>query len=329
MPHMLPMSTREPRHPVVLIVLLEPDNRSPHLSSPSHIFYTRSLRASSHPVRVAAISFLNPAPLMWDFEHPPLAEELVQRYKLHYTLPSACADELLSGRADLGLIPVASLTPELAVVPGCTISSLSRVRSIQLIVKQPFTFETVRIISADTASRSSRAYAEVLFRTFIKTDPAFLPSPADPIAMLRQADAALLIGDPALLALEHRKQIEHAVGPCQWFDLAYEWHTRTGLPWVAAVWAVCPEALVKRNVSPKQLSEDLIRSRDNGLAHIEDLVQEWTPRIPLSPETIREYLTHNIHYNLTSDSIRTIEIFRYYASEARILPPLPSLTFLR
>ena len=61
--------------------------------------------------------------------------------------------------------------------------------------------------------------------------------------MLQQADAALLIGDPALLALESRDQIEHAVGPCQWIDLAHEWHTRTGLPWVAAVWAVRPEAL--------------------------------------------------------------------------------------
>jgi chorismate dehydratase len=146
--------------------------------------------------------------------------------------------------------------------------------------------------------------------------------------MLRQADAALLIGDPALLALEHRKQIEHAVGPCQWFDLAYEWHTRTGLPWVAAVWAVRPESLRNRNITAAQLIEDLTRSRDNGLAHIDDLVREWTPRIPLAPETIREYLTHNIYYTLTSDCIRTIEIFRYFASEARILPPLPSLNFL-
>jgi chorismate dehydratase len=265
---------------------------------------------------------------MWDFEHPPLDATLAQRYKLHYTLPSLCAEELLSGRADLGLIPVASLTPELTVVPGCTIASLSRVRSIQLIVKRPFTLNTVRIISADTASRSSRVYAEVLFRTFMQTDPAFLPSPADPIAMLRQADAALLIGDPALLALEHRKQIEHAVGPCQWFDLAHEWHTRTGLPWVAAVWAVRPESLHNRNITASQIIEDLAHSRDNGLAHIEDLVREWTPRLPLAPETIREYLTHNIHYTLTTNCIRTIEIFRYYASEARILPPLPQLTFL-
>src|SRR3984893_8993871 len=118
-------------------------------------------------LRVAAIHFLNPAPLMWDFEHPPLAAELAQRYQLHYTQPSLCADELLAGRADLGLIPIASLTPDLAIVPGCTIASLDEVRSIQLIVRHPHTLDTIRTIAADTASRSSLAYAHILFRKFL------------------------------------------------------------------------------------------------------------------------------------------------------------------
>src|SRR5580692_9631889 len=148
-------------------------------------------------LRVAAINFLNPAPLMWDFEPPPLAATLAQRYTLHYTQPSRCADELLAERADLGLIPIASLTPSLAIVPGCTIASLDRVRSIQLIVKQKsgatastgYSLAQVRTIAADTASRSSLAYAQILFRRFIGADPTFLPAAADPIAMLSRADA--------------------------------------------------------------------------------------------------------------------------------------------
>src|SRR5258707_5287280 len=229
-------------------------------------------------LRVAAINFLNPAPLMWDFEHPPLADTLTQRYTLHYTQPSLCADELLAARADLGLIPIASLTPDLAIVPGCTIASLNEVRSIQLIVKSgntksPHALSTVKTIAADTASRSSLAYAEILFRKFLNTHPTFIPAPADPIAMLQQADAAILIGDPALLALESREDIEKNVGPCQWFDLAHEWHTPTNLPWVAAVWAVRPEAL-GHDVTAAQLTEDLETSRNHGLLNIERLVQQ-------------------------------------------------------
>jgi chorismate dehydratase len=279
-------------------------------------------------LRVAAINFLNPAPLMWDFEHPPLASPLAQRYTLHYTQPSLCADELLAARADLGLIPIASLTPDLAIVPGCTIASLNEVRSIQLIVKSPHTLSSIRTIAADTASRSSLAYAEILFRKFLNTHPTFLPAAADPIAMLQHADAAILIGDPALLALESRKSIEKKIGPCQWFDLAHEWHSRTNLPWVAAVWAVRPEALTSSHITPQQLTEDLETSRNHGLLNIENLVEQWTPRIAIPPATIRHYLSSNIHYVLNTDCIRAIERFRQYAAEVDVLPPLPHLRFL-
>jgi chorismate dehydratase len=267
---------------------------------------------------------------MWDFEHPPLdtapATTLAQRYQLQYMRPSQCAEALLTGQADLGLIPIAALTPDLAIVPGCAIASLDRVRSIQLILKAPHTLQTVRTVAADTASRSSLAYAQVLFRKFLGTNPDFVPAPADPIAMLARADAALLIGDPALLALEAREQIERTTGPCLWLDLAHEWHTRTGLPWVAAVWAVRPEAML--SVSPARLTEDLQRSRDHGLARIEALVAEWTPRIALPPATIRHYLTQNIHYTLDPACIEAIALFRQYAAEIDALPALGSLRFL-
>ena len=279
-------------------------------------------------LRVAAINFLNPAPLMWDFEHPPLASPLAQRYTLHYTQPSLCADELLAARADLGLIPIASLTPSLAIVPGCTIASLHEVRSIQLIVKKTHTLTTIKTIAADTASRSSLAYAEILFRKFLHTRPTFLPAAADPIAMLQHADAAILIGDPALLALESREAIEKEIGPCEWHDLAHEWHTRTNLPWVAAVWAVRPEALTSSHITSRQLTTDLEASRNRGLTHIEQLVEQWTPRIAIPPATIRHYLTQNIHYHLDPNCIRAIELFRQYAAEVDVLPPLPHLRFL-
>jgi len=277
---------------------------------------------------------------MWDFEHPPANAALAERYQIHYTDPAQCAVELTEGRADLGLIPIAALTPSLAIVPGCVIASLDEVRSIQLIVKIEIKLDQprdqalaqVRTIATDTASRSSLAYTQILFRQFIGTDPAFLPAAADPIAMLAQADAALLIGDPALLALQARGAIEDAAGPCLWIDLAHEWRVRTGLPWVAAVWAARPEALAPKDssssASAAQLIEDLQQSRDHGLAHIEELVAEWTPRIALPAATIRSYLKHNIHYTLTPDCIAAISLFRSYAAEAGALPPLPTLRFL-
>ena len=285
------------------------------------------------PLRVAAISFLNPAPLLYNFEHEPTASALAAKYELHYTTPANCAAELLSGTADLGLIPIASLTPELAIVPGCTIASQHEVRSILLLVKNPHSLpvadalKAVRTIAADSASRSSQAYAHILFERFHETRPDFVEHLADPIPMLAANDAALLIGDPALLAREHRTDIDAAHNHnLLWLDLATLWREYTGLPWVAAVWAVRPEALT--DITAAQLTADLIAGRDAGLAHIDDLVREWTPRLALPAETIHTYLTENIHYTLDQDCLQAIMRFRELAAEIGVLPPLPILNSL-
>jgi chorismate dehydratase len=277
-------------------------------------------------LRVAAISFLNPAPLLYDFEHEPGASRLREHYAVHYTLPSACARELLDGTADLGLIPIAALTPELAVVRGCTIASLGDVRSILLLVKNPSrlpeaeALAQVRSVAADAASRSSAAYAHILFERFHGVKPEFREMAADPAAMLGHCDAALLIGDPALLAREQRAAVEAACDvPLLWLDLARLWREATGLPWVAAVWAVRSAA---------QLIADLNASRDAGLAHVEELVGEWTPRLAVPAETIRTYLTRNIHYVLDADCLRAIGAFRELAAEVNALPPWAGLRVL-
>ena len=268
------------------------------------------------PLRVAAIDFLNPAPLMWDLPTNP-------RYDLHYMLPSQCAAELLTGQADLGLIPIAALTPELAIVPNCTIASLHKVRSIQLLTRLPL--DQIRTVAIDTASRSSAAYTELLFRHFLSTAPTFHPAPANPEAMLAPYDAALLIGDPALLALERRAAIERATGPLHWHDLAELWTGYTQLPWVAAVWAVHPSAVP----NPAELIEDLTQSRIHGQQNIPALVREWTPRIALPPATIEHYLTRNIHYVLNEACLEAIRLFRRLAAQHDILPPLSTLNLLQ
>jgi chorismate dehydratase len=287
------------------------------------------------PLRVAAISFLNPAPLLYDFEHEPGAARLREHYAVHYTLPSACARELLDGTADLGLIPIAALTPKLAVVPGCTIASLGEVRSILLLVKNPARLPVaealarVRNVAADAASRSSAAYAHILFERFHGVKPQFVEMAADPAAMLAGCDAALLIGDPALLARERRAEIDAACdASLLWLDMAALWREATGLPWVAAVWAVRPGSLAATGLSAAQLIADLNASRDTGLAYVDQLVAEWTPRLAVPAQTIRTYLTGNIHYTLDADCLRAIGVFRDLAAEVGALPEWAGLRML-
>lgn len=290
------------------------------------------------PLRIAAISFLNPAPLLYNFEHLPAADELRSRYEVHYTTPAKCATELHSGGADLGLIPVAELTPDLAIVPGCTIASLDEVRSILLLVRNPGrkpvadALGGIGTIAVDNASRSSVAYVRVILERFHGVRPKLEQCEAEPLSMLGGHDAALLIGDHALLASERRPEIDASTGgegSLLWLDLARMWREHTAIPWVAAVWAVRPEALGGSGVCSDQLIADLNASREAGQAHIEELVREWTPRLPLQPDTIRTYLTRNIHYLLDDACLEAIRSFRSFAAELGVLPPLPELNILK
>jgi chorismate dehydratase len=280
---------------------------------------------------MAAIGFLNPAPLMWDFEHEPGRSRLSSRYSITYTTPSNCAAQLATGDADIGLVPVAALatSPSLLVVPGCTVASRDRVRSIILVVRPPQGIAAVRSVAADTSSRTSSAYTRILFDRLWKVKAKFIPHAPDLEGMLSIADAALLIGDPALLALEDREKREARTGErLLYLDLAHEWHAFTGLPWISAFWAVNPQALDGAGLDRETMIEDLQSSRDQGLEHIEDLVQEWSPRIGISAQTVRTYLTQNIHYMLDESCLEGLTAFYRYAAECGALPPAPPLTML-
>ncbi len=280
---------------------------------------------------MAAIHFLNPAPLMWDFEHEPERSERRERYQIGYTTPSRCAAELAAGDADIGLVPVAAYatTPSLLVVPGCAVAALDRVRSIILVVRSARGVSAVRTIATDTSSRTSYVYTRILCDIFWKVPAVFISHPPDLESMLAVADAALLIGDPALLALEDMEARAVRTGErLLYLDLAHEWHGFTGLPWVSAFWALRSNSLDETGVSASKLIEDLQTSRDHGLDHIEDLVVEWSTRIAVPPETIRFYLTKNIHYVLDEACLRGLEQFYRYAAECGALPPPPALRLI-
>ena len=280
---------------------------------------------------MAAINFLNPAPLMWDFEHEPARSRLLTRYDIQYTTPARCAAQLADGEADIGLVPVAAYatTPALRIVPGCAIAALDRVRSILLVVRRQQGIAGVRTVAADTSSRTSFAYTRILFERFWRVPVAFIPQDPDLDVMLAAADAALMIGDPALLALEDQQAREDRTGESLlYMDLAHEWQGFTGVPWVSAFWAAGPKAFEETGVSAVDVVEDLQRSRDRGLTHRESLVGEWSTRIPVPPETIRQYLTDNIYYYLDDRCLEGLRLFYRLAEECRVLPGVASLAML-
>ncbi|HUA92668.1 MAG TPA: menaquinone biosynthesis protein [Terracidiphilus sp.] len=269
-------------------------------------------------LRVAAIDFLNPAPLMWDFEHPPLDSVLAQRYSIDRMLPAECAERLAAGQADIGLVPIAALatTPGLRILPGCTIASKGHVRSLLLVRRASQPLAKLRSVAADTASRTTITYARLLFHRWGNPVVPFLPLAADLDRMLAKADAAILIGDPALFALEERSnRFERTGEELVYHDLAHEWRTLTGLPFVSAVWSAAHGSALDESIA-----RDLILSRDHGLGNIHALAAEWSQRLPIPESTIRSYLSSNIHYVLDEECLEGMRGFFRIAAECGVLP---------
>ena len=267
---------------------------------------------------IAAINFLNPAPLMWDFEHPPLDAPLALRYRIDRMSPAECAARLASGAADIGLIPIAALatTPGLRILPGCTIASKGRVRSLMLVRRATQPLAALRSVAADTASRTTLAYARILFHKWGNPAVPFLPVAAGLDAMLQRADAAILIGDPALMALEDcANRFERTGEELVYHDLAQEWRALTGLPFVSAVWCIACSSPLEEGVAG-----DFVQSRNHGLQNIDALVAEWSAKLPIPAETIRAYLTTNIHYVLDEECLEGMRGFFRMAAELRVLP---------
>jgi chorismate dehydratase len=267
-------------------------------------------------LRISAISYLNTAPLMWDFEHGEAGRD----FDISYTLPSACARSLADGTADIGIIPAAAYTeiPGLQVLPEVAIASRRAVRSILLVSNVPI--EKVRTVALDTSSMTSVALTKVLFEKWLGGGRTFTAMAPNVDEMLAEHDAGLLIGDPALKI--DRKRY-HTV------DLADEWIRHTGKPFVFAFWAVRADAL--KEASPSlDLAAVFQRSRDRGLepANLSQIAREWAPRLEISEADVKTYLTQNIHYQLDAGCMEGLQLFYRYAAEVGALPPGPELQFV-
>lgn len=271
-------------------------------------------------LRISAISFLNTAPLMWNFEHGETQTTLQRDFEISYTVPSLCADALRAGEADIGIIPVAEYAriPGLVILPDVAIAARGPVRSILLVSKKPL--EQVATVAADTNSRSTIALARLLFAKWWKAAPEFRPMPPQLDTMLEACDAAVIIGDAALLVDRSRYAT---------YDLAEEWLRLTGKPFVFAFWAVRMAAL--REMRPGlDLGSAFRDSRNEGLsaASLEQIARDWSPRIGLTEADVISYLTENICYSLDADTISGLELFFQLCAEYRLLPQAPALRFL-
>jgi chorismate dehydratase len=289
-------------------------------------------------LRISIVEYLNTAPLVWGFTDGPLAG----KYDLSFTVPSQCAEALRSGDVDVAIIPAIEYQrmDGLVALPGLGVSAKKEVRSILVVAKKPI--ENARRIALDSSSRSSAVLVRLLAAEHWKIHPEFIEAPPEPSEMLKHADAALLIGDPALrVALKMDAlagKTPSAEKCCQGdpedmpvpgfetlfvYDVAYQWREMTRKPCVLAIWAG------RREVITPEVISDFEASARYGLANIREISEAASIKLDLPPRALERYLTENIDYHLGEENLAGLRLFFEKAAAAGLIPRARPVEFAR
>ena len=280
-----------------------------------------------NPVRISIVEYLNTAPLVRGFTHGPLRG----KYELSFTVPSQCAEALRSRAADVAIIPAIEYQriPDLVILPNLSIASKKSVRSLLLVSKKPI--QEVTRIALDRSSRSTQTLTRILCEKRWRIKPEFFEAAPDLPAMLQQADAALLIGDPALrlaiaCAPKARREADSETvspatlvglaepGPLFIYDIVEKWRAMTSLPAVLAVWAARREAVTR------ELVQDFQDSLVFGLQHVDAIASEAAAEMNLPAGELRRYLLENIDYRLDEENLRGLTRYYQLAAELGLIP---------
>ncbi len=287
-------------------------------------------------LRISIVEYLNTAPLVWGFAEGPLEG----KYELSFTVPSQCAEALRRGDVDVAIIPSIEYQrmENVVVLPGMAVAAKGEVRSILVVSKRPI--DMAKRIALDSSSRSSAALVKLLAAGYWGIKPEYVEAAPDPSEMLKEADAALIIGDPALrVALKMEALAAKLPGGgscCQGdpedmpvpgfetvfvYDVAYQWREMTGRPCVLAIWAGRRDAITPEVVA------DFQESKRYGMEHIREISEAASVKLDLPAKALERYLVDNIDFNLDADNLEGLRLYYEKSAAAGLIPSNSPIEF--
>ncbi len=262
-------------------------------------------------LRIGAVSYLNTKPLIYN-----LQQRLGDRGELSLALPSVLADDLNAGRLDVALIPSVEFFrgQGYRVVSDAAIACRGPVWSVRLLSRVPVA--KIKRLALDEGSRTSAAMVAVLLAEMYGLSPETVPLTMEQSPESVDADAILMIGDRAMHPARGVYQ--------EIWDLGDRWCRWTELPFVFAMWVArtSPNGFGD-SVSPDlldELGEILQASRDDGLAHLEEISQSESAAHGLTKEDLHRYFAENLHFRLGPGERTGLHAFRSKALALGLVP---------
>ena len=242
----------------------------------------------------------------------------------------AQAELLDQNRVDAALVPVIAYQTlsDVRLIPDVCVGAKERVRSVCLVTRG-MDLTDVSTVALDVSSRTSVALVKIIFREFLSKEPEYTPAQPNVENMLATADAALIIGDPALSIADSNSTgsppykggvaaLRGRGGSFIKYDLAELWKRHTGLGFIFAMWMTRSE----------KLEIDFAAARDEGVANVDSIAGSYAANLPLSQHEIREYLTQNISYTPDESMLRGMELYFELARKHKLIPDNKELLFV-
>jgi len=261
--------------------------------------------------RIAASSYLNTAPLIWSFSHGS------QRASVELftdTAPARCAEMLAAGEVDAALVPIIEYQrlDDISIVRDVCVGSKTAVRSVVLATRKN-NLKKIERVALDESSRTSAALVKIIFREFLGFEPEWKTAAPDLHSMMQEADAALIIGDPAMTIPHDQFRV---------FDLATLWHEFTGCGFVFAMW------MVRKQSMDSVRAIDFAAARDEGLANLDQVIASYPHPIPFSADEMRQYLVENIGFKVDDEMRKGLALYLDLAEKHRLIEETKPLRFI-
>jgi chorismate dehydratase len=210
-------------------------------------------------------------------------------------VPAQCAQMLSRSEVEVALVPIIEYqrTPNGSLIPDVCVGSKEEVRSVVLVSRKS-ELASIGSVALDESSRTSATLIKIIFREFLGLDPDWTVHSPNLDEMLERYDAALMIGDPAMVFPRADLKV---------WDLARLWRNYTGLGFVFAMWMVRDEAIERARVV------DFAAARDEGLRSKKDIVDYYHKVLGLPHESLQDYLDKNICFEVDSQLRAGVDLY--------------------
>lgn len=236
------------------------------------------------------MSYLNTLPLIYGLKK---YNKFLESVEIQEDIPSVCADKLISGKVDIGLIPIAEIRKLInpQIISNFCIGAVGKVDTVLLLSDVPI--NKIKTIFLDYHSRTSVNLLKILIKKFWKINVKYIDAKKGFEENIKGASAGIIIGDRAFKYSEKYKFV---------YDLPQEWMKFTKLPFVFAAW-----------VSNKEIDDSFVSEFNNalkyGLSNKQTVIENYKKQNPNGNIDIEDYLNNKISYSLDVEKRRGMELF--------------------